>query len=40
MPGGVSDTSGDASALRATARPRQRGHFGGGQPPPTTVPPV
>ena len=40
MPGGVSDTSGDAGALRAPARPRHRGYTGGGQPPPTTVPPV
>ena len=40
MPRGVSDTSGDAGALRATARPRHRGYTGGGQPPPTTVPPV
>ena len=40
LPGGVCDTSGDAGALRAPARPRHRGHIGGGQPPPTTVPPV
>ena len=39
-PGGVRDTSGDAGTLRAPARPRYRGHIGGGQPPPTTVPPV
>ena len=38
MPGGVCDTSGDAGALRAPARPQHRGDFGGGQPPPTTVP--
>ena len=40
MPGGVSNTSGDAGALCAPARPRRRGYTGGGQPPPTTVPPV
>ena len=40
MPGGVRDTSGDAGELRAPARPRHCGHIGGGQPPPTTVPPV
>ena len=40
MPGGVSDTSGDAGALCAPARPQHRGYNGGGQPPPTTVPPV
>ena len=40
MPGGVSDTSGDAGALRAPARPRHRGYTGGGKPHPTTVPPV
>ena len=33
MPGGVSDTSGDAGALRAPARPRHRGYTGGGQHP-------
>ena len=40
MPGGVSDTNVDAGALCAPARPRHRGHLGGEQPPPTTVPPV
>ena len=40
MPGGVGNTSGDAGALCAPARPRHRGDTGGGQPPPTTVPPV
>ena len=40
MPGGVRDTSGNAGALRAPARPRHRGYIGVGQPPPTTVPPV
>ena len=40
MPGGVSDTSGDAVALRAPARPQHRGYIGGGQPPPTMVPQV
>ena len=40
MPGGVRDTSGNAGALRAPARPRHRGNIGGGQPPPTKVPPV
>ena len=34
------DTRGDAGALRAPARPRHRGPIGGGQHPPTTVPPV
>ena len=37
MPGGVSDTSGDAGALCAPARLRHRGYPGGGQPTPTTV---
>ena len=40
MPGGVSDTSGDAGALCAPARPRHRGYTGGGQPLPTTVTPL
>ena len=40
MHGGVSNTSGDAGALFAPARPRHRGYTGVGQPPPTTVPPV
>ena len=40
MPGGVSNTGGDAGALCALARPRHRGYLGGGQPPPTTMPPV
>ena len=40
MPGGVSNTRGDAGALCAPARPRYLGYPGGGQPPPTTVPPV
>ena len=40
MPGGVGNTSGDAGALFAPARPRHRGDTGGGKPPPTTVPPV
>ena len=40
MPGGVIDTSGDAGALCAPSRPQHRGYTGGGQPPPTTVPPV
>ena len=40
MPRGVSNTSGNAGALRALACPRHRGHIGGGKPPPTTVPPV
>ena len=34
MPGGVRDTSGDAGALCAPARPRRRGYTGGGKPPP------
>ena len=40
MPSSVRDMIGDAGALRAPARPQHRGHIGGGQPPPTTVPPV
>ena len=40
MPGGVGNTSGDAGTLCAPACPRHRGDTGGGQPPPTTVPPV
>ena len=32
--------NGDTGALCAPARPRHRGDAGGGQPPPTTVPPV
>ena len=40
MPGGVSNTSGDAGALRALVRTQHRGYTGGCQPPPTTVPPV
>ena len=40
VPGGVGNTSGDAGALCAPARPRHRGDTGGGQPPPTTVPQV
>ena len=40
MPGGVRDTSGDAGALRAPARPRHRGRIGVGQPPPPAVHPV
>ena len=40
MPGGVGNTSGNAGALCAPARPQHRGDTGGGQPPPTTVPPV
>ena len=40
MPGGVVNTSGDAGALCAPARPRHRGDTGGGQPTPTMVPPV
>ena len=39
MPGGVGDTNINAGALCAPARPRHRGDAGGGQPPPTTVPP-
>ena len=35
VPGGVSDTDGDAGALRAPAHKRQRGDAGGGQPPPS-----
>ena len=40
MPRGIGNTSGDAGALCAPARLRHRGDTGGGQPPPTTVPPV
>ena len=40
MPRGVGNTSGDAGALCAPARPQHRGDAGGGQPLPTTVPPV
>ena len=40
MPGGVGDTNGDAGVLCAPARPRHCGDAGGGQPLPTTVPPV
>ena len=40
MPGGVSNTSSDAGALCAPARPRHRGYTVGGQPLPTTMPPV
>ena len=40
VPGSGGDTSGDAGALHAPARPRHRGDPGGGQPPPTTVPPM
>ena len=39
MPGGVGNTSGNAGALCAPTRPQHRGDTGGGQPPPTTVPP-
>ena len=40
MPGGVGNTSGDAGALCAPARPQHCGDTGGGQPPPTKVTPV
>ena len=40
MPGGVRKTSSDVGELCAPARPQHRGYTGGGQPPPTTVPPV
>ena len=34
MPGGVGNSSGDAGALCAPARPQHRGDTGGGHPPP------
>ena len=40
MPGGVGDINGDVGALFEQACQRNRGDAGGGQPPPTTVPPV
>ena len=40
VPGGFSDTDGDAGALHAPACTRHRGDSGGGKPPPTTVSPV
>ena len=38
IPTGVGNTSGDAGAHCAPARPQHRGDNGGGKPPPTTVP--
>ena len=40
MPGPSGDKYGDAGALPALACPKQRGHSGGGKPPPPTVHPM
>ena len=40
MPGMSGDKDGDAGALSASACPRNRGHSGGGKPPPHTVHPM
>ena len=45
LPGGgmtrtIGDKYGDAGPFSAPACPEYRGHFGGGKPPPTTVPPM